>query len=163
MGLGGGWGLSASHSRFLDLNTPPKIKSIKNKQTKKKKKKSDTHTPSSTYFPLNSNICPQQVYHHLKRRLSLQSGEEISRHSSTLESQAQLERYFHSKRVPTILTIGTEIKKAKAKKTWGEGATFSSRAAGSPDRELGQFLGQIRSFPLRSQWFSQRLPEAGAC
>lgn len=66
-----------------------------------------------------------------------------------LENKAQLESYFHLKRVPTILTIERRLKRRKKKRLLGGGATFSSRAGGSPDRELGQFLGQIRSFPLK--------------
>lgn len=65
-----------------------------------------------------------------------------------LENKAQLESYFHLKRVPTILTIERRLKRRKKKDLRG-GAIFSSRAGGSPDRELGQFLGQIRSFPLK--------------
>lgn len=87
--------------------------------------------------------------------LVLPSGYAISRHLSELENKAQLESYFHLKRVPTILTIERGEKEEEEKKAVAGGGTFSSAAGGSPDVELGQFLGQVRPRPARPQRFSQ--------
>lgn len=63
-----------------------------------------------------------------------------------LANKAQLESDFHLKRVPTILTIERREERTKKERPFQGGGHLLSHCWWRWERELGQFLGQIRSF-----------------